>query len=222
MSQNIYNPSLPSISLSASIKKGNGDDSDNYQITIGSGSAKTMANGKFVPVYVGTNATRTLVTINFSDFGLDVYIKNWEIDFGDGQKMSGVRKIIKTTVTTSATAITATLGSNAGLISDKKYFISSDTYLPAYNQLRFTSDGTTATGTISSSIKAISDGINNLGITAGSESCLITEASVDVYHRYSYNNGDTQNASMPITLVGIDNYNRRITSRSVVYPKIYS
>ena len=214
MSNTISEPKLQPINLSI------GTISPSYNYTV---NGNVYAN-KTVPVYNGTSAKVTNVTVQFSDFPSQTYIQNWEIDFGDGTSKIGYKResINNLTITTSKDNATATLNSVSGLFPNQDYYISSST-IPIANQIYFSTGSTPSTSITLKSLLWDSLHIENYGILAGNAvSCIITPKSQTVSHKYKYGgptiNGAEVVSAIPITLIGIDNYNRRITHRAVVYP----
>jgi len=214
MSSTISEPKLQPVSISVL------NISPSYVYTVNSNN---YAN-KTVPVYNGTDAKITTITVKFSDFPSQTYIKNWEVDFGDGSAKIGYKResVTDLTVTTSKNNTTATLNSTSGLFPNQDYYISSST-IPVANQIYFTTGSTLTNSITLNSLFWDSLHTENYNIAAGTgAACVITPVWQKVTHKYRYGGPSVSGTEVvsptPITLVGIDNYNRRVTHRAVVYP----
>lgn len=201
----------------------NGDDAlTNYSFLV-NGSSKTWTTAKLVPIYKGSLKTKTKFIINFNDFAPDIFIKNWQIDFGDGEQILNNRDLFTKIASTNLTSNEVTLNNTTNLISGQTYFISSKNVLPTKNQLKFTYSGS-STVTVTSNLSSVT-AANNYGILNGQEECKIVPATATVYHAYLYDDATIDSlsvsASVPVTLVGTDVFNRRYVTRYMVYPKAY-
>ena len=217
MSSTISEPKLQPVSISVL------NISPSYVYTVNSNN---YAN-KIVPVYTESNNKVTTITVKFLDFPSQTYIKNWEVDFGDGSAKIGYKResVTNLTVTTAKDSTAATLNSSSGLLPNQDYYISSST-IPVANQIYFTtSDPISSSITLKSLLwdSSTVSRTDNYGITAGTATaCVITPVSQKIIHKYRYGGPSVSGTEVvsptPITLIGIDNYNRRVTHRAVVYP----